>query len=168
MEPTLTVAIIVAIITGCLGPISVLWVKRALDKKDKAEEKKKEAEEKEKEAWRKEVRTLASPVLAEINNLKTAQAQFKEELGEIRSEVDTMRNILMEDKEATILNMRITMKTLRDKYLEQGYAETSDKAAWNELYHRYGQMGGNHFREYVDCWKEDVRLLPTEAGQNKN
>lgn len=31
-----------------------------------------------------------------------------------------------------------------------------------ELYTTYGRLGGNHFREYIDQWKEEVNDLPLE------
>ena len=43
-----------------------------------------------------------------------------------------------------------------------------DKASWMELYNTYGKLGGNHFKEYVDGWKDDVKNLPTEKKKAKS
>ena len=59
------------------------------------------------------------------------------------------------------------MKSSRDKYKAQGYADAGDKATWAELYNKYRDMGGNHFREYVNAWKEEVEHLPLEKKQVK-
>jgi hypothetical protein len=50
---------------------------------------------------------------------------------------------------------------LRDRYRELGYASRNDKAAWNQLYNDYRDLGGNHFKEDVDQWKDEVNSLPT-------
>lgn len=76
--------------------------------------------------------------------------------------IDSIEGILTQDKESTIVNIRITMKKLRDDYIQQGFATSADKATWNELYTCYKRMGGNHFKEFVDQWKIDVDNLPNK------
>lgn len=51
---------------------------------------------------------------------------------------------------ATVTSLRSMMKSLRDRYIQQGYADTGDKGTWNELYEDYAEMGGNHFKQWVD------------------
>lgn len=117
----------------------------AEEKREAREIIKREEQQKEKAELLQEVRTLINPIASDINKIK--------------AELDT-------DKEATVLNMRVQMKDLRDKYTEQGFADRGDKAMWNELYKKYSDMGGNHFAEYVDGWKADVEDLPLKVENN--
>ena len=71
------------------------------------------------------------------------------------------------DKEATVVQLRTTMKSKRDEFCSQGYVESSDKSNWIELYNRYRDMGGNHFAEYVDGWKQDIENLPVKSKFEK-
>ena len=85
-----------------------------------------------------------------------------ENVSDIRSNIAEVKEQLALDKEATIVQLRTTMKSKRDEFCSQGYVESSDKSNWIELYNRYRDMGGNHFAEYVDGWKRDVETLPVK------
>ena len=85
-----------------------------------------------------------------------------ENVSDIRSNIAEVKEQLALDKEATIVQLRTTMKSKRDEFCFQGYVESSDKSNWIELYNRYRDMGGNHFAEYVDGWKRDVETLPVK------
>ena len=52
------------------------------------------------------------------------------------------------------------MKAALIDYRQQGYVSASDKANWTEMYNTYRDLGGNHFKEYVDAWKDEVDQLP--------
>lgn len=104
-------------------------------------------------------------VAAKIRKRKEAKDTWKEEVRglvkEVGEDVKSIRKELDTNKEATVLGLRVQMKDLRDKYVGQGFADDGDKSMWIELYNRYRDMGGNHFREYVDGWKAAVLRLPT-------
>lgn len=85
----------------------------------------------------------------------------------IATDVKEIKNGLTKNQRATITTLRSNMKILRDQYKNQGYADSGDKATWNELYDDYKDMGGNHFKEYVNIWKEEVNSLPLEKEENK-
>ena len=138
MEPALIVSIVCAILTAVVGPVCVLLVKSALAKKEKDAQEAKEKEEQ----WRNEVRNLIAPVAVEVT--------------EIKRDLD-------EDKEATILNLRCQMKSILDKCRKEGFIDHGDKATFNELYNKYTKMGGNHFIEFVDEWKDEIEELPIKA-----
>lgn len=76
--------------------------------------------------------------------------------------IDDIDTKLGLDKRATVTLLRSKMKTLRDQYKKQHYADTGDKATWEELYVDYADMGGNHFKEWVDRWKVEIENLPEE------
>jgi len=75
--------------------------------------------------------------------------------------LDEIQEELKLNKSATTTSLRTDLMLLRDRYRDLGYASRNDKAAWNQLYNDYKELGGNHFKEYVDQWKEEVNNLPT-------
>ena len=79
--------------------------------------------------------------------------------------INRIEETLTLDKAATVTTIRATLKSLRDKYVAQGFADVGDKATWEELYNNYRSMGGNHFKEYVDSWRIDVKNLPKHAPE---
>jgi len=85
----------------------------------------------------------------------------------IATDVREIKNELSKNQKATITTLRSNMKILRDQYKNQGYADSGDKATWNELFDDYKDMGGNHFKEYVNIWKEEVNGLPLEKPEVK-
>lgn len=46
----------------------------------------------------------------------------------LEEKVNRIERVLTQDKAATITNIRATLKSLRDKYIAQGFADTGDKA----------------------------------------
>lgn len=87
--------------------------------------------------------------------IKEETTPIREEIGEVKQTVDNMRV-----GDVTLLRDR--MKTSLDTCKDQGYKTTSDAANWAELYNSYKLLGGNHFKEYVNAWKEEMDNLPTK------
>ena len=67
----------------------------------------------------------------------------------------------------TLTLLRDRMKTSLNFCRKQKWACSSDKANWFELYNTYKTMGGNHFKEYVDQWKQEMESLPSEEEYRK-
>lgn len=88
---------------------------------------------------------------------------LKIELAPINNKLNEVSNKLDANTEGTITLLREAMKQGKDNFLAKGYASSSDVASWHELYNTYRKLGGNHFREYVDSWKDEVDSLPREA-----
>lgn len=80
--------------------------------------------------------------------------------------MDRIENKLTSNSEGTVTLLRDRMKCLKDEYEERGYAKDGDKANWKELYDSYKNLGGNHFREYVDQWKLTIEKLPKVPPEN--
>lgn len=59
---------------------------------------------------------------------KDLVSEMKEIVKPINEKLDVVSTKLDEDRTATITTMRSKMKTLRDQYKEQGFADASDKA----------------------------------------
>lgn len=79
----------------------------------------------------------------------------------LADKLDQIQEELNLNRAATTASLRTDLMLLRDRYREVGYATRNDKAAWNQLYNDYKELGGNHFKEYVDQWKDEVNSLPT-------
>lgn len=108
----------------------------------------------------------------ELDDLRAEQdrAQRKEDiLALIRTELDpliikldTVSEIVSKNKEGTVTLLRESMKTSRDAFIERGYVSASELANWHQLNNTYKVLGGNHFKEYVDEWQQDVEALPRQ------
>ena len=143
-------AIVSTIVTTSVGLVVKKSVEKRFDRKEAARtELEKLQEEKRRQERREDV-------------LQT----LHEELKPLIDKVDNMQKALNLDVEGTVTQLREFMKLSRDRFVEQGYISASDYASWHELYSTYKKLGGNHFREYVDAWKDDVESLQREPAVN--
>ena len=129
------------IITTLVGLIIKQSFKKYLDKKEEldSESRRKDAELKmfhDEEKRQQHRADIAEGVTTAIKPLD--------------EKINRIEETLTLDKAATVTTIRATLKSLRDKYVAQGFADVGDKATWEELYNNYRSMGGNHFKEYVD------------------
>lgn len=76
--------------------------------------------------------------------------------------LDQMQKQLKASNEGTITLLRDRMKCSLNYCRAQKFKSSTDMANWNELYETYKNLGGNHFREYVNQWKEEMEDLPTK------
>ena len=146
-------ALVVSILTLCgFGVFMSLHTTKRFKKK----EQKREAEE-------------AAKVAANNAALMTLiNAALDAKITPIATDVAQIKGNLAQNTEGTVTLLRNDMKKARDYYKdEKHYASTNDKASWMELYNTYGKLGGNHFQEYVDGWKQDVMELPTEKPRQR-
>ena len=152
--------IIIAVV-GLLGTVlGVLGISGYLGEraKHKAEVKNK-----------KEDRTAAELQAAAEQRLNIAiRKAFKEEvipinekLDAISSEIEGIKQDLADNTVGTVTILRDRMKSILDHCRRDEYASTSTKGNWHELYKTYESLGGNHFKEYVDAWKQELDDLPS-------
>lgn len=128
MEPALIVSIICASIAAfgtIAGPIFLALVNRGIRRREekvaeKAAATARELEVKE-EAWRQEIKSMVKPIGEQVSTIKADVCEQGKELGEVK-------DILSDDKEATVLTLRIHMKGIRDRALAAGGLDTGDKA----------------------------------------
>ena len=144
---TLIIAAISAAVTAVVGFVIERAMKRHFDERDKKEQ---DTHEKRRAERKKEIGEVVSDAIKPIN----------ERLDEVDRKIDKIQEDLKLDREGTVVQMRVTMMDLYKKYTKQGYADTHEKATWDELYNRYKQLGGNHFAEYIDRYKSDIEKLP--------
>ena len=146
------IALVISILTLCgFGVYMSLHTKKRFEKK--------EAQRLEAERLRDEANNAA------LMNLIGAALDAK--IAPVAKEVCEIKSNLTLNTEGTVTLLRNDMKKALDWYKDKGYATSNDKASWMELYNTYARLGGNHFREYVDGWKQEVRDLPTEKKKTK-
>lgn len=135
---------LITLIVNTIWRHSAAKIARIKELEKKAEEDtRREEERKRQEEWENKVLAIIHPLAEKLD-------QIQEEL--------------KLNKSATTTSLRTELMLLRDRYRDLGYASRNDKAAWNQLYNDYRDLGGNHFKEYVDQWKEEVNNLPTITG----
>ena len=96
---------------------------------------------------------------AQERQLKWEAKLENELIKPLSDKLDAIQSDLLANKNATVSSLRADMMLLRDQFRHKGYASGNDKAAWNQLYKDYSDLGGNHFKEYVDQWKEEVNKM---------
>lgn len=114
---------------------------------------------------RQEYETTLRNIIREENKpindkLVQMESNFDERLAQLESSLKL-------NTEGTVTMLRNDMKKSLDKCREKGFATTTDHANWNELYTTYGRLGGNHFQEYVNSWREEMNNLPPKKKTTK-
>lgn len=143
-------AIVSTIVTTTVGLVIKKSVEKRLDRK---------------EAMRAELEKLKEEKHRQERRDDVLQT-LREELKPLIDKVDNMQSALNLDVEGTVTQLREFMKLSSDSFVKQGYISASDYASWHELYSTYKKLGGNHFKEYVDAWKDEVESLPREPAVN--
>lgn len=95
-------------------------------------------------------------------HLEELRAIIREENRDIKDDIASIKDNLALNTKGTVTILRNDMKKSLDYCKRQGYVSRSDKINWNELYSTYGELGGNHFKEFVNGWKEELEELPVE------
>lgn len=112
--------------------------------------------------------------MKEEKNLEKIRTVIKEENASIREEITKVNEAISVLKEGDTTLLRDRMQCSVGFCKRQGYKTSADLASWNEMYSSYQKLGGNHFKEYVNAWKEEMEELPTEeeymrlCGKNTN
>jgi len=152
---------VVAVVIGIIGTVfGILGISGYLGEraKHKAEKKNKQEDQAEEQLQ----------AMADLRLKNTVREVFKEEticindkLDTITGDVNEIKRDLADNTKGTVTILRNDMKKSLDFCKRQGYASSSDRANWHELYNTYGELGGNHFKEFVDAWKQEFDSLPS-------
>lgn len=86
----------------------------------------------------------------------------KENLSPINERLANLENISELNTKGTVLLLRNVMSSTKDKAVKQGYITSDQKSDWLEDYNTYKSLGGNHFVEKIDVWKEIIEELPVK------
>lgn len=151
---------IIATVVGILGTImGTLGITTYVNEKVKHKVQAKTKQEEEQEATLQEARRQKyKDELREI---------IREENKELKEDISSIKSELALNKRGTVTILRNDMKKSLDLCKDKGYATTSDKSNWNELYNTYKELGGNHFKEYVNGWKQEMEELPLKKATRK-
>ena len=99
--------------------------------------------------------------------LKSLRMVIQEEIAPLKADMEDIKTNLALNTKGTVTILRNDMKKSLDYCKNKGSVSASDIANWNELYNTYGELGGNHFKEYVDAWKKELNALPPEIEKKK-
>ena len=152
--------LVISIVSIVISLLTLLGVGVFMSLHTKKRFEKKEAE-----------RQAVEDAKAKANNealMKLINAALDEKITPLAQDVAQIKGNLSLNTEGTVTLLRNDMKKARDYYKdEKGFATTNDKASWMELYKTYEKLGGNHFKEYVDGWKQEIKNLPSEKKTRK-
>lgn len=98
-------------------------------------------------------------------HLEELRAVIREENKGIKDDIATIKDNLALNTKGTVTILRNDMKKSLDYCKHQGYVTRSDKINWNELYNTYAELGGNHFKEFVNGWKEELEAIPVKEKE---
>lgn len=80
----------------------------------------------------------------------------------INNKLDSIQKKVENNTSGTVMLIRENLKKARDQHVKEGYISSTDYANWSEQYNVYKELGGNHFKEYMNAWHDDIELLPRE------
>lgn len=98
----------------------------------------------------------------EKKNLEKIREVIKEENEPLRKEISNLTELTNKMQKSDVTLLRDRMQCSLNYCKKQGYRSTSDYANWMEILNAYKELGGNHFKEYVNSWKQDMEDLPTK------
>jgi len=156
LEITIAIVGLLGTVLGVLG-ISGYLGERAKHKAElKNRQEDKEVEDKQEVADQRLKNTVRDVFKEEVHPINI-------KLDNITKEIEAIKSDLADNTIGTVTMLRDRMKAIKDECKHEGFASTSTKANWHELYNTYKSLGGNHFKEYVDAWKEELEELPSTA-----
>lgn len=143
-------------ILGVGTVITTLWKEKHAERLKRKEEQSEEhiqaVKKKNEEEYRVVLQQELTPVLESIQATEQHVSEVKEDL-----KCNTI---------GTVTLLRDRMKCSLEYCKRRGYTTSTDLANWHELYNTYKSLGGNHFKEYVNAWKDEFESLPMK-GENK-
>lgn len=91
-----------------------------------------------------------------------------EGLQPINKSLEEISGAIVNNTRGTVTLLREDMRRSHDNLVAKKFATAAEVASWHELYNTYAQLGGNHFKEYVDAWKDDIEALPRSLPKSKS
>lgn len=96
------------------------------------------------------------------NQLREIAKILDEKISPVKSSLEALTAQSVEMTKGTVVLLRDRMKCSLQYCKKQGYCDSTDLANWMEMYEEYKALGGNHFKQYIDAWKEELENLPRE------
>ena len=147
-------------LAGLFG-VTVYFAERARHKAGKKNRKELEREAKQKEEQDK------LDALKQQQYENSLRSIIREENASLKADTKEIKKDLADNTKGTVTILRNDMKKSLDYCKKQGFASASDRANWHELYNTYGELGGNHFKEFVDAWKDELEALPLKPKKTR-
>lgn len=83
----------------------------------------------------------------------------------LEAKQDVIEDMLKDNEIATVLSLRMGMKSIRDRIVDNNLQPTTgEKSTWKETYKTYYKMGGNNFHDYVDGWGIEMGFTEEELA----
>lgn len=167
MEPVVIVALIGfagILVSSVVGPLVINYFNNRREEKktqqEKEDQKKKEDQENRKDAedkaWQQEIRSTVNPIGHKVDKVDVA-------VDTMAARISAIEDMLEKNEDATILSLRVDMKSIRDRIIDRELTpDSGERITWAELYKTYYKHGGNHFKEAVDEWGKEMGFTPDE------
>ena len=151
---------IVSIVVGTIGTLlGIFGVSAYINERMKHKATRRNQEE--------DLREAEIAELKHQKHLEELRAVIREENAGIKADISMIKDNLALNTKGTVTILRNDMKKSLDYFKAQGHISRSDKINWNELYNTYAELGGNHFREFVNGWKDELEDIPTEGKKKR-
>lgn len=103
----------------------------------------------------------------ELERHREIQMTLDPKIQEINENLKAINNTMKATAAGTVTLLRDRMKCSLEFCKRQGFKTSTDWSNWKELYNSYKGLGGNHFKEYVNSWYEEMESLPVHDKDKK-
>lgn len=103
----------------------------------------------------------------ELERHREIQMTLDPQIQEINISLREINETMKATAAGTVTLLRDRMKCSLEYCKRQGFKTSADWSNWKELYNSYKELGGNHFKEYVNSWHEEMSNLPTHDKDKK-
>lgn len=62
--------------------------------------------------------------------------------------------------------LRDSLKIKRDMYISKGFVTPTEKSLWKEELEEYRNLGGNHWKQFMSTWEEQVNNLEVKDDKS--
>lgn len=144
-------------ILGVGTVLTTLWKEKHAERLKKKEEQSEEHIQAVKKRNEEEYRVVLQ---AELQPIKESIQATEQHISEVKEDLKC-------NTVGTVTLLRDRMKCSLEYCKRRGYTTSTDLANWHELFNTYKSLGGNHFKEYVNAWKDEMESLPCEKEKRK-
>lgn len=144
-------------ILGVGTVLTTLWNEKHAERLKKKEEQSEEHIQAVKKRNEEEYRVVLQ---AELQPIKESIQATEQHISEVKEDLKC-------NTVGTVTLLRDRMKCSLEYCKRIGYTTSTDLANWHELFNTYKRLGGDHFKEYVNAWKDEMESLPCEKEKSK-
>lgn len=89
--------------------------------------------------------------------------KINECLAPVNKKIESMEKMLELNTTGTVMLLREAMLQEHNRLIKQKKITQHELHRWLDLYSAYKNLGGNHFAEYVNGWKDNIENLPIDV-----